>query len=29
MTNYTNALAITPPDPEFGDAVWQRPRQAA
>lgn len=22
MTNYTNALARTPPDPEFGDAVW-------
>jgi AhpD family alkylhydroperoxidase len=24
MTNYTNALARTPPNPEFGDAVWQR-----
>jgi AhpD family alkylhydroperoxidase len=24
MTNYTNALARTPPNPEFGDAVWRR-----
>jgi AhpD family alkylhydroperoxidase len=24
MTNYTNALARTPPNPEFGDAVWLR-----
>jgi AhpD family alkylhydroperoxidase len=24
MTNYTNALARTPPNPEFGDAVWHR-----
>ena len=24
MTNYTNALAVTPPDAEFGDAAWQR-----
>jgi AhpD family alkylhydroperoxidase len=24
MTNYTNALAVTPPNAEFGDAVWQR-----
>ena len=24
MTNYTNALAHTPPNPEFGDAIWQR-----
>jgi AhpD family alkylhydroperoxidase len=24
MTNYTNALARTPPNPEFGDAIWQR-----
>jgi AhpD family alkylhydroperoxidase len=23
MTNYTNALARTPPNPEFGDAIWQ------
>jgi AhpD family alkylhydroperoxidase len=23
MTNYTNALAVTPPNPEFGDALWQ------
>ncbi len=24
MTNYTNALARTAPNPEFGDAIWQR-----
>ena len=24
LTNYTNALARTPPNPEFGDAIWQR-----
>lgn len=24
ITNYTNALAHTPPNPEFGDAIWQR-----
>jgi len=24
MTNYTNALAVTPPNTEFGDAIWQR-----
>ena len=24
MTNYTNALARTPPNPEFGDAIWHR-----
>ena len=24
MTNYTNALARTPPNAEFGDALWQR-----
>jgi AhpD family alkylhydroperoxidase len=24
MTNYTNALARTPPNPEFGDALWRR-----
>jgi alkylhydroperoxidase family enzyme len=23
-TNYTNALAHTPPNPEFGDAIWRR-----
>jgi AhpD family alkylhydroperoxidase len=25
MTNYTNALAVTPPNAEFGDALWRRP----
>jgi alkylhydroperoxidase family enzyme len=25
MTNYTNAVAVTPPNVEFGDAVWRRP----
>jgi AhpD family alkylhydroperoxidase len=25
MTNYTNALAVTPPNAEFGDAIWHRP----
>jgi AhpD family alkylhydroperoxidase len=25
MTNYTNALAMTPPNAEFGDAIWHRP----
>jgi AhpD family alkylhydroperoxidase len=24
MTNYTNALAVTPPNAEFGDAIWRR-----
>jgi AhpD family alkylhydroperoxidase len=24
MTNYTNALAGTPPNAEFGDAIWRR-----
>jgi alkylhydroperoxidase family enzyme len=24
MTNYTNALAVTPPNTEFGDAIWRR-----
>lgn len=24
MTNYTNALARTPPNPEFGNALWER-----
>jgi alkylhydroperoxidase family enzyme len=24
ITNYTNALARTPPNPEFGKAVWER-----
>jgi AhpD family alkylhydroperoxidase len=24
ITNYTNALARTPPNAEFGDALWQR-----
>lgn len=24
MTNYTNALAHTPPNPEFSDALWRR-----
>jgi AhpD family alkylhydroperoxidase len=24
MTNYANALARTPPNPEFGDALWHR-----
>ena len=24
MTNYTNALAVTPPNAEFGDAIWHR-----
>lgn len=24
MTNYTNALARTPPNAEFGEAIWQR-----
>lgn len=24
ITNYTNALARTPPNPEFGDTIWQR-----
>lgn len=23
MTNYTNALARTPPNPEFGEALWE------
>jgi AhpD family alkylhydroperoxidase len=27
MTNYTNALARTPPNPEFGEAIWQRRSQ--
>jgi alkylhydroperoxidase family enzyme len=25
LTNYANALARTPPNPEFGDSLWQRP----
>jgi hypothetical protein len=28
MTNYTNGLARTPPNPEFGDALWHRRSQA-
>ena len=24
MTNYTNAIAVTPPNAEFGDAIWKR-----
>jgi AhpD family alkylhydroperoxidase len=24
MTNYTIALAVTPPNAEFGDAIWHR-----
>ena len=24
ITNYTNALARTPPNPEFGSALWRR-----
>lgn len=28
MTNYTNALARTPPNPEFGNALWERRAEA-
>lgn len=27
ITNYTNALAVTPPNEEFGEDVWQRRRE--
>ena len=29
ITNYTNALASTPPNAEFGEDVWQRRREPA
>ncbi|MHA7775696.1 carboxymuconolactone decarboxylase family protein [Roseibium sp. M-1] len=29
MTNYTNALAGTPPNPEFGEDIWIRHQKAA